>query len=331
MGGSNQRIKLSKTEEYKTINVKEEISDIVVMKYGHTVISTTNGKIEIYNPQYFNLFTSKQFQTSRINTICEVHNNYLAIGSDDNTIKILNILEKEKIETVQTLNEHNYPIIQILFLSNGQICSLDLDNNIILYKKKLNGYVFNGKLRKGFFSYSSIFQVNEDEIICSSTNEGIKFWSMYYSVQDYKIKGIRIEDYKDIHKIKNILLNPGKNVFCNVNKEIVGGLGLDCIYLINIIRHDVEKKINFENVFFSCIITLSDGTFLLSQNDIINFSNRTIVQYKTNDNGDKWDVMSKKEFKESDEIKFIVQANNNTVITGKKIQFDVWKQGDNDD
>ena len=49
----------------------------------------------------------------------------------------------------------------------------------------------------------------------------------------------------------------------------------------------------------------------------------TIVQYKTNDNGDKWDVMSKKEFKESDEIKFIVQANNNTVITGKKIQFDV--------
>ena len=88
------------------------------------------------------------------------------------------------------------------------------------------------------------------------------------------------------------------------------------------------RRINGNFVYY---ITLSDGTFLLSQNDIINFSNRTIVQYKTNDNGDKWDVMSKKEFKESDEIKFIVQANNNTVITGKKIQFDVWKQGDNDD
>lgn len=330
MGGSNERIKLSKIEEYKRIELKEEITDIIITKYGHTVISTINGKIEIYNPKYFNLFTSKQFQTTRINTICEVDKNNIAIGSDDNTIKILNILEKDKIETIQNLNEHKYPVIQIIFLSNGQICSLDLDNNIILYKRKLKGYVFNGKLRKGFFSYSSIFQVNEEEIICSSTNEGIKFWSLNYSIQDYKIKGMRIEDYKDIYKIKNILLNPGKNVFCNVNKEIVGALGLDCIYLINIIRHDIDKKINFDNVFFSCIFTLSDGTFLLSQNDIVNFSHRTIVQYKINDSGEKWDVISKKEFKESNEIKFIVQANNNTVITAQKSIFDVWKQGDDE-
>ena len=326
MGGNNEKVELTKAKEYKTITHNEKITDIIIMEFGQIILSTEKGKIEVYLSNNFTLFTSSTFQSCRINTLCEVKKNLLAIGLDDNTIKIVNTQKKAQLDTIQILRDHQSPVIQIIFLTNEQICSLGLDNSIILYKRKIDKYVCNGKLKKGFFSYSAIYQANEEEIICSSTNDGVKFWSLTYMTNDYKIKGMRIEDYKDIYKIKNLLLNPGRKVFCNINKDIVAALGLECIYLISCEYHIVKKKINFnENIYFSCIHVLKDKTILVSENDAINFCSRCVIQYKPDEKGDKWEKIGEKEFSNSSEIAFIVQNNDGVVLTANIFDIILWK------
>ena len=326
MGGSNEKVELNKAKEFKTINHNEKITDIIIMELGQMILSTEKGKLEVYLTNNYTLFTSSSFQRCRINTLCEVKKNLLAIGLDDNTIKIVNTQKRGELSTIQTLKDHQSPVIQIIFLTNEQICSLGLDNSIILYKRKLDKYVFNGRLKKGLFSYSAIYQANDEEIICSSTNDGVKFWSLTYMTKDYKIKGMKIEDFKDIYKIKNLLLNPGRKVFCNINKDIIAALGLECIYLISCENHNVKKKINYnENVYFSCIHVLKDKTILISENDAINFCSRCVIQYKCDENGDKWEKIGQKEFSNSSEIEFIVQNNDGVVLTANIFDIILWK------
>ena len=250
-----ENIKLSK----EFIRNEDCIVYLLKLRNGNLVTCSQDKEINIYEKDTFNLLLSWTGHLNSINSICELKDSRLATCSDDKRISIW----KYNIENKKTFQEiifmaHTSFINKIITLENDNIASCSEDHNIYIW----NTYVpYNKKcsLIGHKYEVTSIIQLKNKKIVSVSWNKNggiMKIWTLN-------------DNYDKIINQESVL-----NAYCHCtnslveidyNKVAVGTYKI--IKIVNILRKQIEAKIECHRCLISAVTVLNDGCIVSASED----------------------------------------------------------------
>ena len=234
-----------------------------------------------------------------VNGVIELNSDELASCSDDNTIKIYNILGNE-YKVTQTLNEHKDYVIEIIELKNKKLVSCSFDKKIIFYDKSKNEYqkeysfTTNGK-------NGPIIQTKENEIcFCDSESKerNIYFFDINKKIIINKINSINISNY-------------ASDCLLMISKDLLLITGYNTMSIINVYSYNLIRKVDesgSEHIRNACLL---NKNMILTEDE-----NKRIIQCEIED--DNLKLISKKENAHKDEIYTLSKIGSNLFLSGSQ-------------
>ena len=240
---------------------KKAIRCCTILKDGRLVTCSDDKSIIVYNSKTFKIDLEIKEHIGKVNQVIKLKSGILASSSNDATIKLFNI-KKNNYEFLQTLFESYYPIYKIYELNNEKLISCPYDvkeiiNNIIVYS------IINNK-------YTKEYQLETDgpclNVIQTKKKE--------ICIRDNKICFYDLFKRKIITKLNNIEA-AGNSCFNMITKDLLLITGDNTLYIINVIQHNLVRKIDTPDS--DCICT----SIRLKKNIILTGdTNHMIKQWK---------------------------------------------------
>ncbi len=199
------------------INYNSIITSISTDKFLNTLVSTVEGKTDLYSIKKELLFSTES-KESKINfvktNIIEENSEYLAIcaGIDPELIEIYNKNSQTLIKSIKTNNNYNRRIFlefnnnKLYYESNSTLCYYDIK------RKKTGNFVFNGELNEVKFD-------NNGNILIASSIKDRHYLIMYapnstilfYKEFNKKIENINfINEYSFYFRMENFIITMSK-------------------------------------------------------------------------------------------------------------------------
>ena len=246
--------KISKKSFKSKINIKENIYSGLIDNKG-VIFLGSDSSLHIYTFDTKSTKIEKELTikglNGSVNTISELRDDFVIIGTSNNTIKIIEFLGNKKYRIHQEINilEKN-SIYKIIELSNKNLISCDEKNIIMLSPIKNNFYEISQEIKLNTPT-CCVLQIAEKII---ATNHIILNKISFYEIDKKQLKLKK--------EIENIELTTSNNSMAIINDKYFCTIGKQNIYIISIdnltIVKKIELKINIINLF-----PISFGTILL--------------------------------------------------------------------
>ena len=241
-----------------------------------------------------------------LTSIIQLSSGELVSSSDDHTIKIFNIKEKD-YEVIQTLQYHTNYVYKIRELENKYLASCSNDSSIIFYLKDNNEYKKDYQISTDGTCYSFI-QTKENEICYSSNNKKIYFFDLLERKIKAKIDNINGFSHSDCEWLimisKDLLLIPGENK----------------LFIVNINHYNLVREINVPDSGFISSCCILNQTMLITGD-----YNKTLRQWRIE--GDNLIQIYKKDNSHGSGILSLVNLGNKLIVSGSSDKLiKVWNQ-----
>ena len=227
--------------------------------------------------------------------IIQLSSGYLASCSNDNTIKLYDIIENQ-YNVIQTLEEHTNYVSKIIELKNKQIVSCSDDKLIIFYNKDNNEYKKD---------YSISTNGENGPIIQTKDNE-----ICFYELANSALCFYDLLERKIITKINNISVSYYiYDSLVMMTKDLLLATGENKISIINVNSYNLIKTIEVDNsgsIYAACM--LNKDMILTSD------YNKRIIQWKVEN--DNLKLISIKENAHEDRIYTLSKLDNGLILSG---------------
>jgi len=237
-------------------NFKESITYLSKLKDGRLSFCSSDGFLNIYKNNSFELQISIKVHSNWINSFTQLFNEKIITCSGDKTIKIIKLINENKYQIEQTLIGHTGDVLKAIEIKKNELLSISRDRLIkiwIINDKNYYINILNIIFQYSYFSICNILKLNDKEFVTSSTHdECIRFWNS--------------NNYSYIISINNILsYSYCFQNMCLLENDLlcVGGMISKGFYLIKISTHQLIKNIVGPYCIFS-IIKCLDDLFLCS-------------------------------------------------------------------
>ena len=111
------------------------IKSITILKDGR-VACTNNNQIKIFDKNDFDFFSCITTE-SLINCLIQLKDDRLIVGMDNNNICLIKLFENGDFKIDQIIKGHNYSVLCIQELTNGEICSSSKEGELKFWYKKI--------------------------------------------------------------------------------------------------------------------------------------------------------------------------------------------------
>ena len=170
-----------------------------------------------------------------VNTIAELKDNYLIVGTSNNTIKIINFMGSKKHRIHQEIrNQQKNSIYKLIEISNYYLISCD-EGNITYYEPRRNNYY---EICQEIILNSPtccILQIADDIVAASHV--------VLNKISLYKINKSKLELIKEIG---NIELTVSNNSMTIINEDYFCSVAKQNAYIISTKNYNIEKKIDLK-------------------------------------------------------------------------------------
>ena len=282
-------------------NHSSYISYLSQLNDGRLISSSGDYTLNIYKINSFELQLSIKEHTNQLGPFIQLRNGKIISCSDDKTMKVINLIGKDKYKIEQTLEGHHNFIWNVIEIKENELISISYDKTIKVWK--LNNKKFECFKTITFQSSCSggnILKLNENEFVTSSCDDKcIKFWNS--------------NNYSKISIINNIEIQWTYQLMCLLNDNIlcIGGNNSKGFYLIDINTHKIIKNILGPKIIY-CINKCLDGLFLCSIVD--ENGNNSLVKYKY-ENEDLKKIVEKENAHDNN-IYTCIELRDGTIASG---------------
>ena len=227
--------------------------------------------------------------------IIQLSSGYLASCSNDNTIKLYDIIENQ-YNVIQTLEEHTNYVSKIIELKNKQIVSCSDDKFIIFYNKD-----YNNEYKKDF-SFSTngpndtIIQIKNNEICYYEEGKTIYFYDFIKRSIIKKINNMSVSAYTP-------------DCLLMISKDLLLIIGKNKIFFLNVNLYQSIKSIDVPDSGWINSACMLNKDIILTADD-----NKRIIQWKIEN--DNLIFISKKENAHDDEIYTLAKLGNGLILSG---------------
>ena len=314
-------INVSKKVFKSNISIKENIYSAfidnkgIIFLGGESILSIY--RLDLKSNKIENEFAIKLDGT--INTIAEIKENYLIIGSSTGTIRIIEFLGNKKYRIHQEIrNQDRNSIYKIIELSNYDLVSCD-ERNIILYHSKKNFYDLCHEINLNSPT-CCILQISNKIIAATHV--------VLQTISFYEISKGKLSLKKEIEKIDSSVNNTSmaiinENYFCSIFQKL--------IYIFNIDKLELSKKIELQ-VSTSILFPITYDKLLFchdKENEKgkvdTSLSLKTFDEDNINLNDVEQNVVSKnKDIEAEDNIYYVNFFEPNTMILISKSNISYW-------
>ena len=246
--------KISKKAFKSQVSIKEKIYSGLIDNKG-VIFLGSDSSLHIYSFDTKNCKIEKEFTikglNGSVNTISELRDDFIIIGTSNNTIKIIEFLGNKKYRIHQEINNlDKNSIYKVIELSNENIVSCDEINIIMLSPIKNNFYEISQEIKLNTPSCCAL-QISENVV---ATSHIVLNKISFYEIDEKELKLKK--------EIENIELTTSNNSMAIINDKYFCSLAKQNIYIISIdnlsITKKIDLKINIVNLF-----PISFGTILL--------------------------------------------------------------------
>ena len=257
--------KISKKTFKSKINIKENIYSGLIDNKG-VIFLGSDSTLNIYSFDTKNGKIEKELTikglNGSVNTISELKDDFIIIGTSNNSIKIIEFLGNKKYRIHQEINNlDKYSIYKIIELSNKNLISCD-EKNIIMYNP----------IKNNFYEISQETELNTPTCCALQISENIIATShiVLNKISFYEVDKKQFKLKKEIENIESTISNNSMAIindkyFCSISKQNIYIISIDNLSIVK----KIELKINITNLF-----QISFGTILL-------------IHYKDNEKGKK--------------------------------------------
>ena len=289
-------------------NNKESITYLSKLKDGRLSSCSSDGFLNIYKNNSFELQLSIKLHSNWINSFTQLFNGKIMTCSGDKTIKIIKLINENKYQIEQTLIGHTEDVLKAIEIKKNELISISRDKLMKIWiRNDKNNYIniLNIIFQYSHFSLCNILKLNDKEIVTSSIHdECIRFWNF--------------NNYSYITTINNILsYSYYFQNMCLLEDDLlcVTGILLKGFYLIKISLHQIIKNIIRPYYIFSIIKCLNNlflcsfineyGKFIIAKYKYENYTFKTIFEKEKGNT-----VFS---YVELDNGKIAYKGNNNLI------------------
>ena len=180
-----------------------------------------------------------------VNTIAELKDNYLVVGTSNNTIKIIEFMGNKKHRIHQEIrNQQKNSIYKLIEISNYYLISCD-EGNITFYEPRRNNYYEICQEINLSSPTCCILQISDDIIAASHV--------VLNKISLYKVNRLKLELVKEID---NIELTVSNNSMAVINEDYFCSVAKQNAYIISTKNYNIEKKIDLK-INITCLFPLS--------------------------------------------------------------------------
>ena len=283
--------------KYITLNYHSDVvNQIILLKDGRIASSSNDKSIIIYNQEDFSVQLQIKNFDSEVLNIMQGSNDYIFASLYSGNISFFKLNPNNSHPNIQNINAHKDKVRKIIELKDGRYVSCSEDKTIKIWKFINNELILDKIIYDNnvINSFSSIEEVNENEIISTPINENgsILFWNINEGKIISQINGIAcVFCWNLLKKISN-------------NTFIVGGVRE--IYLIKDYKLIDRIQIELEREIYS-ICYLNNGNILTGH-----FNG--FIQY-WNFNNNKLEYNGKRKFHDN-RIRVISQISDDLILSG---------------
>jgi len=314
-------INVSKKVFKSNVNIKENIYSALIDNKGVIFLGGESClsiyRLDLKSNKIENEFSIKL--DGKINTIAEIKDNYLIIGSSTGTIRIIEFLGNKKHHIHQEIrNQDRNSIYKIIELSNYDLVSCD-ERNIILYHSKKNFYDLSQEINLNSPT-CCVLQISKNIIAATHV--------VLQTISFYEISKGKLSLKKEIEKIDSTVNNTSmaiinEDYFCSVSQKL--------LYIFNIDKLELSKKIELQ-MSTSILFPISyDKLLFCHEKENEKGKVDTSLSLKTFDadnitlNDAEQNIVSKNKDKEAeDNIYYVNFFEHNTMILISKNNISYW-------
>ena len=315
-------INVSKKVFKSNISIKENIYSALVDNKGIIFLGGESClniyRLDLKSNKIENEFDIKNLD-GKINTIAEIKDNFLIIGSSKGTIRIIEFLGNKKHRIHQEIrNQDRNSIYKIIELSNYDLISCD-ERNIILYQAKKNFYDLCQEINLDSPT-CCVLQISKNIIAATHV--------VLQTISFYEISKGKLSLKKEIEKIDSTVNNTSMAI---INEEYFCSISQKLIYIFNIDKLELSKKIELQ-MSTSILFPISYNKLLFcldKENEKgkvdISLSLKTFDENNINLNDIEQNVVSKDNDKEAkDNIYYVNFFEPNLMILISKNNISYW-------
>ena len=281
---------------------------IKLLQDGRLALTAEDYKIEILNLETFKPDLILKEHVSNVNCIEQLSDGTLVSCSNDESIILYKLIDKNSYLVIQTLFNHNDCVLKVRELKNKNLASCSYDYTIKIWKKEKEKFeeIYSFKNTNYVLNF---YEIKENILISDCWNYSLNFWDLNLN--------------KKIKTVNNIILNGGylssgflSDSFCDLNESILLYGGYGYIYLIN--RFDFKiNTIIVSNLYNLCFCRISDYIFLNGNNE------GNFIQWKNIENYNllKIDI---KETHDKTNIRYIIKNDNYIISCDDKGNIKFW-------
>ena len=229
-------ININKKVFKSNINIKENIYSALIDNKGIIFLGGESClsiyRLDLKSNKIENEFAIKL--DGKINTIAEIKDNYLIIGSSTGIIRIIEFLGNKKHRIHQEIrNQDRNGIYKIIELSNYDLVSCD-ERNIILYHSKKNFYDLSQEINLNSPT-CCVLQISKNIIAATHV--------VLQTISFYEISKGKLSLKKEIEKIDSTVNNTSMAI---INEDYFCSISQKLIYIFNIDKLELSKKIELQ-------------------------------------------------------------------------------------
>lgn len=239
---------ISKKSLKSNINIKENIYSCLIDNK-RIIFLGSDSCLHIYRFDSKNNKIEKEFSIKgldgKVNTISEIKDDFLVVGTSNSTIKIIEILGNKKHRIHQEIiNLDKDSIYKIIEISNFDLMSCN-ERNIILLKFKKNNYYEICQEIKLNTPTCCLLQISENII---AANHIILNKISFYELNKNQLNLIKDIDNIELSLSNNSMVILNDNYFCSIAKQNIYIISIDNLVLVQ----KIDLKMNITNIFPLC-------------------------------------------------------------------------------
>ena len=221
-----------------SVNIPEKIYSGIIDNKG-IIFLGGDSCLNIYRFEQKTFKIEKEFTIKglggAVNTICEIKDDFLIIGTSNDVIKIIEFLGNKKYRIHQEIrSQDKYSIYKIIETSDYHLISCDENNLTLFMPIKNNFYEISQELKLGTPT-CCVMEISENII---ATSHIVLNKICIYEINKNKLISIK--------EIENVEASLASNSIAMINENYFCSIGKQNLYIISSKNYSVEKKIEIK-------------------------------------------------------------------------------------
>lgn len=232
------------------IQKKSYVNCLLLLHDGRLASCYSDCSIKIHNKTDYSVAVSiYEAHSKGINNISQLKNNQILSCSDDKTIKIWEILEKE-YKFITAINYHSSEVVKALPLRNDKVASFVFNAKNIKIWSSNPPYTLITKNLKHKGTVESILEIKKKNMLVTACSDRI-------------LRFFNLDNYQCNHTINNVQ-SSSRNGMIEIENDCIIISGFDVLIVVNTIDYSIVKKVE-DRIFgiINAMLLLPDRSLLI--------------------------------------------------------------------